>query len=115
MVEEFDIDVYMHNIRNGDNYNDTFTVCGTELIADLMIRVVNRYNAKRYCTVYLHPDSPYILSADGSRYPPHGSIVNVIRTCEDLQEHMRQEKPRNLIVRLHARLIPTNKRKGVFS
>ena len=77
MADNFDIHVRLHNISDGDNYNDVITVRPTELIANLMTRAVDTYNGNRDCTVNLHPDSPYILSADGCRYPPDGSIIQV--------------------------------------
>ena len=110
MADNFDIQVRMHNISDGDNYNDVITVHKTELIADLMTRAIERYNGNRDCTVNLHPDSPFILSADGDRYPPDGSIIQVFQTCGELQQYVRQEKPKSLSVRVHARLIAEGKK-----
>ena len=85
MAEYFNIDVRMHNCSDGDDFSVTFPVRGTELIADLMTRALDSYNASRDTAVFLHPDSPFILSADGSRYPREGSIVAVMQTCGALQ------------------------------
>ena len=106
MVVNFDIDVYMYNISSGDSFSETFPVRGNEWIADLMTRVVNRYNASRNCQMILHPDSPYIFLADGSRFPVDGSILAVIKTCGALLLYVRRDKPNSLFVRVHARLIP---------
>ena len=110
MADNFDIQVRMHNVSERDNYNDVITVHGTELIANLMTRAIERYNGNRDRRVNLHPNSPFILSANGDRYPPAGSIIQVFQTCGELQQYVRQEKPKSLSVRVHARLIAEGKK-----
>ena len=109
-IEIFPFEVRMHNISNEDNYNDTFLVQGRTMIADLMTMALDSYNASRNSAASLHPDSPFILSADGSRHPREGSIVAVMQTCGALQEYVRREKPKSLSVRVHARLIAEEKK-----
>ena len=110
MAEFFNIDVRMHNCSDGDDFSHLFLVQGRTLIADLMTMALDSYNASRNSAASLHPDSPFILSADGSRHPREGSIVAVMQTCGALQEYVRREKPKSLSVRVHARLIAEEKK-----
>ena len=112
MADNFEILVRMHNVSDGHNYDDVFTVHRRELIADLMTRAIETYNGNRDCTVTLHPNSPFTTSANGDRYPPRGSIFQVYQTCGELQQYVRQQNPESLAVRpgLYACVIAEGKK-----
>ena len=111
MADNFDIQVRMHNISDGDNYNDVITVHKTELIADLMTRAIERYNSKRDCTVVLHCSSPFIFSGTKVRHPRHHAITKEIKTCGDLQQLIKTFLPKAVFPTVYALVVPNTKNK----
>ena len=112
MSENYKVTVRMQHTTVRDSYEVTLTACGSELINDLMSRAIGRYNATRYFVSYIHPNSPYLLSANRSRYPARGSIVAVFQTCGELMEYVRRQKPTSKCVHLNATL--TSKKKQMI-
>ena len=91
-MNRFNIDCHINTGGSHDQYVRV-PVALNETIDSLMERATNLYGRLTNFKGQLRPlpDTPYILDANGARYPQQGSILNNLpnNTCDGLWQHLR--------------------------